>query len=511
MPRLYVDEYNYIEVSGNPLTQEIATRNRSLDFLGLNGWLPNPDPILRKLGKDMSAYRDLLSDTEVGSAVQRRKAGTIAKSWYIDREGADIEPANIIEQQLTKLDIKGAVSAVLNAPLFGHQEIEVVWDYVGGVLLPVKIEGKPQEWFGFDSSNRLRFLCRGQVEGMIVPPKKFLLVQHNEDYLNPYGEALLGRCFWPVTFRKGGIKFWINFTERYGQPWVIAKYARGTDYTKLLETVEQMVQDAILILPNDSEAEVVPTGSSANAEIFRLLLEWCDNQISKNLLWHDAAMTSTPGKLGGEDGALGALEYIVDASDELVTVTMNELVGWIYELNWPRARRAQFALYKKADINRDRADRDRVLYDMGVRPRKSYWINNYSLSDDEFDVVESPSTETPPALFSECPRCSGNHAEATDSSRELTPAADPASFPDQRAVDNLHGKLTPEQQQYQMEQVLSPIMKLVGGANSYGEIMEGLVGQFPAMNTRDLEAVLERALFITETVGRLSADGDTRD
>lgn len=34
-------------------------------------------------------------------------------------------------------------------------------------------------------------------------------------------------CFWPVAFKKGGMKFWLRFAEKFGSPWVIGKHPRG--------------------------------------------------------------------------------------------------------------------------------------------------------------------------------------------------------------------------------------------------------------------------------------------
>ena len=37
-------------------------------FSGFNGWLPNPDPVLRKMGRQISVYRELMRDPLVGLA-----------------------------------------------------------------------------------------------------------------------------------------------------------------------------------------------------------------------------------------------------------------------------------------------------------------------------------------------------------------------------------------------------------------------------------------------------------
>ncbi|EKD68586.1 MAG: hypothetical protein ACD_47C00537G0001, partial [uncultured bacterium] len=115
--------------------------------------------------------------------------------------------------------------------------------------------GKPPEWFYFSQQNELLFRSKANITGEAIPPKKFLLPVHQWSYNNPYGMALLSSCFWPVTFKKGGLKFWVMFTEKYGMPFIIAKQPRGIgedETTKILEMLDNMVQDAIAVIPDDT-------------------------------------------------------------------------------------------------------------------------------------------------------------------------------------------------------------------------------------------------------------------
>ncbi|MBR1625971.1 MAG: hypothetical protein IJ681_02380 [Bacteroidales bacterium] len=41
------------------LSDEIATRKRSINFYSLGSYLPDPDIVLRKQGKDVKIYREL--------------------------------------------------------------------------------------------------------------------------------------------------------------------------------------------------------------------------------------------------------------------------------------------------------------------------------------------------------------------------------------------------------------------------------------------------------------------
>ena len=88
-----------------------------------------------------------------------------------------------------------------------------MWENQNGLLLPVAVVGKPQEWFVFDEENRLMLRTKDNRNGDLVPEKKFLLATQQADYMNPYGRADLAMCFWAATFKKGGFKFWLEFME----------------------------------------------------------------------------------------------------------------------------------------------------------------------------------------------------------------------------------------------------------------------------------------------------------
>ncbi|HVO75856.1 MAG TPA: DUF935 family protein [Ignavibacteriaceae bacterium] len=96
-------------------------------------------------------------------------------------------------------------------------------------IIPVDIIGKPQEWFIFTKENELRL--RKYVNGSYIfeeseklPEYKFILTQYQPTYINPYGEKVLSRVYWLVTFKRRGVEFWQLMMEKYGMPYLIGKY-----------------------------------------------------------------------------------------------------------------------------------------------------------------------------------------------------------------------------------------------------------------------------------------------
>ena len=84
---------------------EIATRKRSINFYSLGTYLPDPDIVLRKQGKDMKVYRELLCDPHVFACIQSRKAGVLSLEWEINRGLDKDETAEKVIETIKKLDI----------------------------------------------------------------------------------------------------------------------------------------------------------------------------------------------------------------------------------------------------------------------------------------------------------------------------------------------------------------------------------------------------------------------
>jgi phage gp29-like protein len=529
MAKLYYNERDAIELPDGDLSTEIARRSRSLDFAGLNGWLPNPDPILRKAGKSIATYKELTYDAHVGGALASRRAGTLSKDWFINGEEGAEEATRLVDFAFRKLNVRRLITEILSAVPYGYQPLEVIWEE-GDFTLPARVQAKPADWFCFDSENRLRFRSReSSIEGEILPPFRFLCAQHNPSYDNPYGEAILSRVFWPATFKKGGVRFLVQTIEKHGSPWIIAKYPRGTKLDKINELVaelEAVIQDGVTAVPEGTEVSITAP-STASSDIHNALLVWCNSEISKGILGHTGGIDSTAGKLGSEDAALEARADLTATDQGIVEDTLSELASWIVELNYGSSVKApRFELYKKGDINRARAERDGVLRDkLGVRFTRAYVTPTYSLEEEDYTLegelpVEASTGSTDPAVdaapivegapapaaapaFSEddpCPEC--GHFE------EPPPAVDAAAIADQREVDQLAPGVSKETTQAALEACLPAVFEYLRGERDYTETIDGLASLLPAMETGDLESTLAEIIFVANAIGRVSVNAE---
>jgi phage gp29-like protein len=412
---LWINDKTFVNFKDekSSLSTEIATRQRSIDFYSLGMYLPNPDPVLKKAGKDIAVYNELLSDGHLGGCVTSREAGVKSLEWMIDRGKAQTRQAKIVEDMFKNMDIDNILSEILKAPLFGYSPLEVLWEKVGNYVLPKDIVGKPHEWFVFSEDNKLRFRTRENWNGEQLPPRKFLLARHKPTYQNPYGFAELSRCFWPITFKKGGYKFWVVFTEKYGTPFLIGKVPRGTQKTEidtLADALEQMIQDAIAVIPDDSSVDMlVAQGKGASPSIFKDLIESCKSEVSIALLGQNLTTEVKGGSYAAAESHMEVRKDITDSDKKMAERVFNELIGWTWELNFNSGEKPVFSMYEQEDVDKTLAERDQILTQAGVKFTKRYFIKGYSFDEEDIEaIVDRQSNSgipggTPQASFSEPP------------------------------------------------------------------------------------------------------------
>ncbi len=431
------------------LSEQIATRERSTD-MSFGFILPNPDPILKRQGKDIAVYRDMRSRASVGGPIRRRKAAVKALEWRVERGKASARVTRLANDVLATYDMDTLLNEITNAVLFGYQPLELVWGPFNGAAAPLQVIGKPQEWFFFDNAAQLRFRSRQQpMQGEELEPRKFLLARQEASYDNPYGFADLSMCFWADTFMRGGLKFWVTFTEKYGTPWLVGKQPRGTpgsEVNNLLDKLEAMVQDAVAAIPDDSSIDILEAGDKgASADLYERLLMYCRSEINIALLGQNQSTESNSNRASATAG-LEVAKTIRDGDSALVMATMNQLLRWLTDLHdGEQAPAPTFVLFEEEDVNTQQAVRDETLTKAGLRFTKEYWKRVYRLQDGDIEEAPAgPSVPTAPGTGAAVPvEFVEGTAPAVVPTGELSNAATPivmAWVRDLRALVEAHSE-----------------------------------------------------------------------
>jgi phage gp29-like protein len=384
------------------LMREIATRHSAGEWWNWIGRLPDPDPVLKKLpGGGVDLLEALTADDHVISVIQTRKLGTLSREWKIEAGTPDGETvtreaealAEDFAADLERVDVYSLVSQVLDAPLYGFVPLEILWAPANGRVRIKDIRPLPARWFGFDIDGEPRFLSKDNPwEGDRPPFGKFVFARHFPSYDNPYGLRLLSRCFWPVTFKKGGWQFWVTFAERYGMPWVVGQYPPGTnreEQDRLLASLRSMVRDAAAIYPAGGEIKLISAEGNATGQVYERLIARADAAISKAVVGQTlTADIDGKGSYAASKTHEHVLESYQDGDARLVKTVMEE-IGWLYGLvNAPEAPAPAWSWFEEEDMRAERAERDQVLSQAGVRFTSVYFQRHYNLAEDEFEIGE---------------------------------------------------------------------------------------------------------------------------
>lgn len=520
--------------AASSMTTEIAVRSRTPDWMMYFGYLPDPDLVLSKLGAALSTYKQLLTDAHVWACYSARKAAVMSCEWDIrEKQGggsrANKKAVTLIEEVLDGLDMDRVLSDMLDAPFYGMSPMEVIWTAAGGTggrrpevggseifpasrWIPERIEGKPPDWFVFGLENDLRFLSRDeQIEGEKLPEKKFILPRHHPTYENPYGERLAARCFWPVAFKKGGLKYWAVFTEKYGMPWVVGRVPRRTNETEraaLLANLITMVQDAAAVINDDERIELVEQkGKEGSANIYAGLVDAANKEISKAILGQTATTEGTPGKLGEEKGQVETKKDLVDKDKRMVKQQMDMLFQWVVSLNLGGAAAPELVWQEEEDIQADRAERDGKLHEQGVRFRKDYYVRAYGFEDTDLEVTEQGAE-----AGGQRSEVGGQGSEVGDQGAE--DGARGTEFQKsvrvrfrQEEADRIAFEAAKASQEA-VAALIEPVLREIEGAASFEEMGERIYAMYPEMDSKLFQDLLARAMFAGSAVGYAAAGED---
>lgn len=393
MKKRHIKKQLLSKIPTQNLTRDIANRKYMNDLPYLLNYLPDPDPILQKTGKSIEAYRDLTSDPHVYANIQQRKSGTASMKWQIMKNSASDDELFFIKKIFESIDVDKLILQILDAIFYGYSILEIVWMEKDGHFIPHKIEEKPQEWFSFDSGNTLRLVESFGSEGILLPPYKFLCAFHQPTYINPYGEKTLSRCYWPVTFKRSGLQFWVTFSEKYGLPFLVAKEPRtytNEETQALLQSLEKMLQDTIAVIPDDSSIEFIESAHAHSSDVYKKYLDFCNSEISKAILSETLTTEVTDkGTYAAAKTHRDILHHLVQGDKRLVEKTVNKLIAMIWELNFPVLTGTTiplFQLYAEDEIHKSLAERDKILQKQGVIFQKEYFKRYYNLKEDEFEM-----------------------------------------------------------------------------------------------------------------------------
>lgn len=495
--------------ASRPVLGEIATTRDGRDitrgYVNALQLLQPQDSVLRlRGGGNFEIYQEVLRDDQVKTAFEQRRLAVVSKEWAVEPGGkraVDKAAADFLREQLQATGWDRVTDRMLFGVFYGYAVAELLYGVDGRFVTMDAIRVRDRRRFAFDGAQQLRLLTStSNALGELLPERKFWAFQTGADHDDePYGLGLAHWLYWPAFFKRGGIKLWLTFLDKFAAPTALGKYPTGADTTqqnRLLQSLAAIRTDGGVIVPEGMQVELIEAARSGTAD-YTALYDRMNAAIAKVVLGHTGSTDSTPGKLGGESNAADVREDLINADADLVCESFNQgPARWLTEWNFPGAAvpRVWRRTEPKADL-KEVSEYQKNVFDMGYKPKLGYIADTYGGEWEEKAPLEPPKPPAP------------NAAQPAPAFAEPTQCPHCADFADAAGPDALDGlrDLALEGWQPLMRPVTNPLVAALDAAlqrgDSLADFAEVLPGLLEKMDISKLTESLANAGFMARAAG----------
>lgn len=500
------------DVIASPETQEVAASRdgRDITYGYLGKIRQGQDSVLAARGGGLEIYEDVLRDPQVASTFQQRRLAVVSKEWDVEAGADDKQSqmaADFLREQLAEVRFDNATNKMLFGLFYGYAAAECMWGKDGRFYTLDAIKVRKARRFRFDEDGGLRLLTRDDtVEGELMPERKFWTFNAGSDNDDePYGLGLGHYCYWPVWFKKNGLKFWSMFLDKFGMPTAIGSYGAGTskeDQAKLLAAVAAIQSDSGVIIPEGMTItllEAMRAGTSDNVVFHNTM----DAAIAKVILSQTMTTDNGSSKSQGEVHE-DVKEEVVKADADLICTSFNQgPARWLTEWNFPGATPPK--VWRDIEPPEDldaRAERDTKIFALGYAPDPDYIKETYGEGWNKKMPLLLPPVKSGPI---------GSPALNIGQGRTIT---DPAKAETEAAIAFAEAKVKSDDAVTRLatqaltvgasslDDMVDQIRVLLDRSVDLAEFQRELLASYPKIDVANVAGLIRDALIVTELTGR---------
>ena len=347
----------------------------------------NPDEVLYKRGGgDFAIYEELLRDDQVKSCWQQRRQALTSKETLVEPGGSraiDKVASKAFEENLQALAWDRITDRMMYGIFYGYGVGEVLWQPNGRFWSIADIQVRRAKRFAFGPQGELYLLTLANPEGELMPARKFWTFNvgaDNDD--NPYGVGLGNALYWPIFFKRYGIKYWSIFLEKFGMPTATGKVPKAVfedpaKRARAKAALKAIQAESAVVIPDNVVVELVEAARSGTAD-YAAMNDRMNAAIAKIIL--SQTMTTDDGASRSQASVHKDVrdEVIKGDSDVLCESFNRQVVTWWTEFNFPGAKPPR--VWRKTEEDEDLntiAERDGKIYALGFEPTEQYIQETY--------------------------------------------------------------------------------------------------------------------------------------
>ncbi|MHB1273626.1 MAG: DUF935 domain-containing protein [Rhodanobacter sp.] len=400
-----MNDTTYSDVPKSPkIDREIATIGEGRDITrGYLGPLLIPqDRLLNYRGDDLRVYENVLSEPQVASVLQQRRLAITQCEWRVDPASearVDKKAADFLRTQLERVGWDRVTGLMHYGVFYGYAVSEVIYGRDGSQVTLEAIKVRNRRRFRFDKNAGLRLLTyANMIPGEPCESPYFwhyATGADNDD--EPYGLGLAHWLYWLAIFKRNGLKFWLTFLEKFGQPTAVGTYdqaATPAERAALLQAALAVQTDSGIILPKGMELVLLEAARSGAAD-YEKFNNTMDDMIAKVVIGQSMTSEVRGGQYKSEMQH-DVRQDLVKADADLICESFNLTVArWLTAWNFPAAQppRVYRVVEEPEDLN-TLAKRDQEIAQMGFKPTLKYVTDTYGGEWEE----AAPPPAAPPGI-----------------------------------------------------------------------------------------------------------------
>lgn len=429
--------------------------------------------------------------------------------------------AQMVRDYIDRDELSGELFAILDCLGKGYSGTEVVYELSEGQYRPRLIPRDPRI-FRFDR-NDLETPMRFNGSGQLLPlePGHFIWATIKAKSGLAVRSGLARVAAWGWMFKMFTQRDWAIFTQTYGQPVRIGKFATGAsqeDKDTLYNAVANIAGDCAAIIPESMTMEFIEAGNVGAAhQLYKERCDWLDQQISKAVLGQTSTTDAVVGGLGSGKEHREVQQDIEKADAKALAAILNrDLIRvWVQLEFGPRK------VYPRIRIGRSEQEDLKALaealvpfIDRGMEVDMADLRERFSLPEPKADAKlmrpQSANAVPPvpgepksiikrePAVFKRVEPQTGvqAHLQAEDALAGKKSGVSPETALTDRMMAETAAP---------MGAIMAKVEAMVGAATSFDELRQMLAEGFPDIDVTGLADVLGMGLLAAHAGGRVAA------
>lgn len=330
---------------------------------------------------DWGVYDRVLLDGQVKSCMEQRIRAVVSREWNVqpgdENDPRSVEAAAELDKAIERIGWDNLTEKMLYAILFGYSVAELFWKPIDGKLAWDQIRVRHARRFRYDQNGKLRLLTRANMRGELLPDRKFWVVKSGgTDDDEAYGRGLAEWLYFPVLFKRNGIRFWNIALDKFSVPTTKGVYPRGSsqdDIDKLLASLQAIANDSGFVIPEGMDVSLLQMAQQGAD--FGAVCRYMDGEIAKIILSQTMTTDNGSSRSQADVHADVKLEVVKADADLLADAFASGPSRWFTDFNYgpevacPRVMR----IVEEEDDLKEAAETDEVLDRVGwVRTEASF-------------------------------------------------------------------------------------------------------------------------------------------